>query len=570
MAQNLNVALPTLTYTRTDYTALRAWIQRLPLERVAQLYYAPDAPQVAAGLEAYLMGMRAHLIERAIEANPRLAEGLAKARMGGPMTLGVLDVLIKAAEAKPAAPQPADSCARWFRPTTVRAIRALPGVTTLQDLRAAIEQGGPTWWRPVPRLGKKRAQALVDWLNRHPSTAVRHSAWLPATPGQPGQTLSTQPMPLERIAAVPHELDGSQGINRGQSFCLIQARNDLQAVQDYLHRYRQAPHTLRAYQRELERLLLWCVIVRRKPLSSMLANDCEAYIDFLRAPVGSFCGPRRSRLSPQWRPFEGPLSDTSQRQAVMIIRQAFGWLQDVRYLGANPWAVVSLPKPAKPQHQVQLEKALPAELWTKVQNELERQCDEVLPAGLEPSAWRLGSAALLLLGHTGLRISEAAEAQREHLSRSPDAPLWQLRVLGKGNKWRPVYFGARVMSALREHWRDLGEMPTTLLSPLMRPATPAGKRKEESGFHAVALARVVTRTLHNLAELEGFDEDEKARLTSVTAHKLRHTFGVVALEREMPLDVVQQLLGHASAATTAIYTRAQERRLAQESTRLAM
>ena len=51
MAQNLNVALPTLTYTRTDYTALRAWIQRLPLERVAQLYYAPDAPQVAAGLE---------------------------------------------------------------------------------------------------------------------------------------------------------------------------------------------------------------------------------------------------------------------------------------------------------------------------------------------------------------------------------------------------------------------------------------------------------------------------------------------------------------------------------------
>jgi site-specific recombinase XerD len=570
MAQNLNVALPTLTYTRTDYTALRAWIQRLPLERVAQLYYAPDAPQVAAGLEAYLMGMRAHLIERAIEANPRLAEGLAKARMGGPMTLGVLDVLIKAAEAKPAAPQPADSCARWFRPTTVRAIRALPGVTTLQDLRAAIEQGGPTWWRPVPRLGKKRAQALVDWLNRHPSTAVRQSAWLLATPGQPGQTLSTQPMPLERIAAVPHELDGSQGINRGQSFCLIQARNDLQAVQDYLHRYRQAPHTLRAYQRELERLLLWCVIVQRKPLSSMLANDCEAYIDFLRAPMESFCGPRRSRLSPQWRPFEGPLSDTSQRQAVMIIRQAFGWLQDVRYLGANPWAVVSLPKPAKPQHQVQLEKALPAELWTKVQNELERQCDEVLPAGLEPSAWRLGSAALLLLGHTGLRISEAAEAQREHLSRSPDAPLWQLRVLGKGNKWRPAYFGARVKSALRELWRDLGEMPTTLLSPLMRPATPAGKRKEESGFHAVALARVVTRTLHNLAELEGFDEDEKARLTSVTAHKLRHTFGVVALEREMPLDVVQQMLGHASAATTAIYTRAQERRLAQESTRLAM
>jgi site-specific recombinase XerD len=375
-------------------------------------------------------------------------------------------------------------------------------------------------------------------------------------------------MPLERIAAVPHELDGSQGVNRGQTFCLIQARNDLQAVQDYLHRYRQAPHTLRAYQRELERLLLWCVIVRRKPLSSMLANDCEAYIDFLRAPMESFCGPRRSRLSPMWRPFEGSLSEASCHQAVMIIRQAFGWLQDVRYLGANPWAVVNTPKPAKQEYQMQLHKALPAELWAKVQTELKLQCEEVLPDELDPKAWRLGTAALLLLGHTGLRISEAAAAQREHLSRSPDAPVWQLRVLGKGNKWRTIYFGARVMSALREHWRDLDDKPATLLSPLMRPATPAGKRKEESGFHPVALARVVTRTLHALAELEVFDEDEKARLKAVTAHKLRHTFGVVALERAMPLDVVQQLLGHASAATTAIYTRGNERRLAAECAKL--
>jgi site-specific recombinase XerD len=46
------------------------------------------------------------------------------------------------------------------------------------------------------------------------------------------------------------------------------------------------------------------------------------------------------------------------------------------------------------------------------------------------------------------------------------------------------------------------------------------------------------------------------------------TFEVVALEREMPLDVVQQLLGHTSAATTAIYTRVQERRLAHEAIKL--
>lgn len=568
MAQNLNVALPTLAYTRTDYTALRAWVQKLPLERIGRIYYDSEAPQLQEGLEKYLTHMRHQLIERAIEANPRLAEGLAKARIGGAISLGVLDVLVKAAEAKPTTPEPSDSCARWFRPTTVRAIRAIAGVNTLQDLRAAIEQGGPTWWRPVPRLGKKRAQALVDWLNRYPSTAISQSAWSPASPGSPGIALKNQPLPLERIASVSHELDGSQGVNRGQTFCLIQARNDLQAIHDYLHRYRHAPHTHRAYQRELERLLLWCVIVRRKPLSSMLANDCEAYIDFMRNPLPAFCGPRRNRLSPHWRPYEGPLSDNSQRQAVMIVRQAFAWLQDVRYLGANPWAVVGTPKMAKPLHPVQLEKALPMDLWTKVQEELQRQSEDVSLTPNQRRSWRLGAAALLLLGHTGLRISEAAQAQSEQLSRSPDAAVWQLKVLGKGNKWRTVYFGERVISALRQHWRDLDDKPSTLLSPLMRPATPAGNRKVESGFHSVALARIVTRTLASLAKLDAFSEDEKARLGAVTAHKLRHTFGTIALEREMPLDVVQQLLGHASAATTAIYTRAQERRLAAETAKI--
>ncbi|KDR38695.1 integrase [Caballeronia glathei] len=42
--------------------------------------------------------------------------------------------------------------------------------------------------------------------------------------------------------------------------------------------YRQ-PKTLRAYTKELERFLLWTVAVRRKPHSSVLADDCEAYRD---------------------------------------------------------------------------------------------------------------------------------------------------------------------------------------------------------------------------------------------------------------------------------------------------
>ena len=54
----------------------------------------------------------------------------------------------------------------------------------------------------------------------------------------------------------------------------------------------------------------------------------------------------------------------------------------------------------------------------------------------------------------------------------------------------------------------------------------------------------------------------KLRMTS--AHGLRHTFGTMATEREMPLDVIQSILGHASIDTTSIYIRAQEKRVAKE------
>ena len=50
---------------------------------------------------------------------------------------------------------------------------------------------------------------------------------------------------------------------------------------------------------------------------------------------------------------------------------------------------------------------------------------------------------------------------------------------------------------------------------------------------------------------------ECARLAGATTHWLRHTFGTLAIAREVPLDVIQAQMGHASIqTTTAIYGRA--------------
>ena len=100
--------------------------------------------------------------------------------------------------------------------------------------------------------------------------------------------------PFERIE-LPHALSGAQGTNRMAGLCYLQAQHDLDAIRSYLHRYRDRPQALRAYTRELERLLLWAVSKRGKPLSSLDVDDCESYKAFLASPAERFTGRRHRR-----------------------------------------------------------------------------------------------------------------------------------------------------------------------------------------------------------------------------------------------------------------------------------
>ncbi|MBL8157866.1 MAG: hypothetical protein JNM70_27265, partial [Anaerolineae bacterium] len=111
-------------------------------------------------------------------------------------------------------------------------------------------------------------------------------------------------------------------------------------------------HTQRAYRKEAERLILWATLERGKPLSSLTHEDCEAYRRFLADPQPrtTWCGPRaRERWSPLWRPFEGPLSVSAQRQAITILTNLYTFLVDRNYLVGNPWRGVSMPNAAAPR-----------------------------------------------------------------------------------------------------------------------------------------------------------------------------------------------------------------------------
>ena len=96
-------------------------------------------------------------------------------------------------------------------------------------------------------------------------------------------------------------LDGSQGVNRNNTVCLISAANDLEAFHAYLYRFRGRDTTVRAYRKELERFLLWCVRARHTALACVLTRECEDYKDFLALPSPECVGGKAARSSSSWR-----------------------------------------------------------------------------------------------------------------------------------------------------------------------------------------------------------------------------------------------------------------------------
>ncbi|SAL68909.1 integrase [Caballeronia humi] len=389
----------------------------------------------------------------------------------------------------------------------------------------------------------------------------------------------------------------------------------------YLNRYRDQPKTLRAYTKELERFLLWAVVLRGKALSDLRVDDCEAYKDFLKSPDPRFVGERFARHSPRWRPFastadgSAALSADSQRYAVRALRAAFAWWVDVRYLAGNPWTAVNDPSVIQRASAMKIERALPADLWRKLRDELDARsaAESGATAGAQwrmdtnmrqngaqwresrnGVQWRAVRAAILLMGDSGLRREEAASARREHLRPSsfgtPERPVWELTIVGKGQRERTVPVSAATLAALRAHWRDRAQdfdgateedqQSGPLLSPVVIPWTDASRRRhravqgaeggngqpaKEAGYTADGLNRLISRMVTELVQtMDGLRLDERVRLGQANAHAFRHTFGTQSVADEVPVDVVQKVLGHASLQTTTIYVQAEKQRVVEE------
>jgi integrase len=202
----------------------------------------------------------------------------------------------------------------------------------------------------------------------------------------------------------------------------------------------------------------------------------------------------------------------------------------VRYLAGNPWKAVNDPVVVKRERAMKIERALPAELWRKLRGELDARSAETGAVQSRESKsgvqWRAVRAAILLMGDSGLRREEAASARRENLRPSPygtlERPVWELTIVGKGQRERTVPVSAATLAALRAHWADRSQdfdgeteehdLSGPLLAPVIIPWTDASRRlhragqsddaahREQAGYTADGLNRLISRMVTELVE----------------------------------------------------------------------
>jgi integrase/recombinase XerC len=166
-----------------------------------------------------------------------------------------------------------------------------------------------------------------------------------------------------------------------------------------------------------------------------------------------------------------------------------------------------------------------------------RLADDGSPVGVRDTAM------LELLYATGVRVGELVALDVDDLDRGRNV----LRVLGKGRKERTVPFGIPAAEAV-DAWLSRGR--PRLVTPGAGPALFLGARGGRIDQRAVRT--VVHR---RIADVPGAPD--------IGPHGLRHTAAIHLLEGGADLRSVQELLGHASLATTQLYTHVSTDRLRQ-------
>lgn len=191
-----------------------------------------------------------------------------------------------------------------------------------------------------------------------------------------------------------------------------------------------------------------------------------------------------------------------------ILSSFFSWLEDEDYIVKSPVRRI---------HKVKTCKTVK-----------ETYSDEALELMRDNSECKRDLAIIDMLASTGMRVGELVKLNIADV----DFENRECVVLGKGNKQRKVYFDARTKIHLQNYLKSRTDTCEALFVSLQKP-------------HSRLLISGVEIRLRELGQ--------KLEINKVHPHKFRRTLATMAIDKGMPIEQVQQLLGHQSVDTTLQY-----------------
>ncbi|PPC88018.1 MAG: integrase [Hyphomicrobium sp.] len=330
---------------------------------------------------------------------------------------------------------------------------------------------------------------------------------------------------------------------------LIDARTDSEVARAFLYHAELAPTTLKSTKTELGRFLLWCQ-ARNQTLHGLRVEDLTAYKDWLRdpQPAAQWVSPTRwPRRDSRWRPFSGPLSDPSVRQAFRVVKSLMNFATNVGYLRRNAGNLVKNVK--TPKHaRVTRYLSVPAVDWIYA-------ALEAMPTKTTASCKAKARERFLFISYltTGARLSELVSATMGAVYTEGDSRWW-LDVRGKGGKPRRLPVAPEMLAAYRDYRQAYGLTPTTTRDDTIALVLNTRGREQvavtdEAAANAV---KALFAAAANLAQAQD-DHDAASVLRTASAHWLRHTMLTTHANNGVALKTLQDTAGHASLSTTAIY-----------------
>ncbi len=285
-------------------------------------------------------------------------------------------------------------------------------------------------------------------------------------------------------------------------------------------------HTVENYRRDLDQLLL---LADGTPLAALKETDIRRFSAILHSKG---LGARSiSRRLSAWRGF-------------------YHWLLEQSVIAVDPTENIHAPKKNKP-----LPKALTVDDAVRLVASTSKE--EQSREKEQPTAILCDQAMFELLYSSGLRVSELTDLDIHAVHNQNHQSIgWlnldekEITVTGKGNKTRTVPVGDAAVMALRK-WLAVRDT-------LLKTDSPPDSR------YALFLNTQGRRMSPRMVQLRLKAHAERLGLPmKVHPHMLRHSFASHILQSSGDLRAVQEMLGHASIASTQIYTSLDFQHLAQ-------